>query len=511
MIKSMLGLPQAGRSARRALSPLLAASVLLGVALPATAATPTYNAVTDKTIGTDRPKLISNPTLLTLNMANADVRATLEMMGKKGGMNLIIDESVTGSVSLSLKAVPLDEAFNLVLKMKNLTARRMGTTLLIATDEVFRKKGFSGTQTILLRFDNAKVTDVETIFKQALSDQQAMAAGGQGAAPAPGGSSAAGAGAGTTDPNIKIIKDERTNSLLVTAPEEMIDRARALKALLDVPTPQVEIEVKMLETTETGSRQLGVNYGFGGAKFGAGFNNPSPDGTAGGAGNQAGNPSTGAGGMSLTYNALGNFTANFNARIDALVQNGLAKVMANPKVVAQDNQQATITISNKIPYTKVTSNDRVVVTSQEFVDVNQTLQIKPRVDTAGFVTLEMQPTISVAGTSAPGNLPPVDIRTINTTMRVRDNESIVIGGLKRTQVVQSTSKIPVLGDVPLIGSLFRRNTSDEVQTDIVLIVTPRIQTRLQSTGEINTDTRPSDGGDNAPAGGGDPTSGPPKF
>lgn len=504
MTKSMLGLPQAGRSARRTLSSLLAASVVLGVALPATAAS--YNAVTDRTIGTDRPKLISNPTLLTLTMANADVRATLEMMGKKGGMNLIIDESVTGSVSLALKAVPLDEAFNLVLKMKNLTARRMGTTLLIATDEVFRKKGFSGTQTILLRFDNAKVTDVETIFKQALADQQAAAGAPAGGAPAQGGNAAAG---GTTDPNIKIIKDERTNSLLVTAPEEMIDRARALKALLDVPTPQVEIEVKMLETTETGSRQLGVNYGFGGAKFGAGFNNPNPDGTAGGTGNQAGNPSTGQGGMSMTYNALGNFTANFNARIDALVQSGLAKVMANPKVVAQDNKQATITITNKIPYTKVTSNDRVVVTSQEFVDVNQTLQITPRVDTAGFVTLELNPTVSVAGTAAPGTLPPVDSRTINTTMRVRDNESIVIGGLKRTQTIQSTSKIPILGDLPLLGSLFRRNTSDEVQTDIVLIVTPRIQTRLQSTAEVNTDSRSTGGGQSS--GGADNPSGPPKF
>lgn len=507
MTKSMLGLPQAGRSAGRALSSLLATSLLLGAALPAMAANPPgFGALTDKTIGTDRPRLISNPTLLTLTMANADVRATLEMMGKKGGMNLIIDESVTGSVSLALKAVPLDEAFNLVLKMKNLIARRMGTTLLIATEEVFRKKGFSGTQTILLRFDNAKITDIETIFKQALSDQPAGAAAAPGGgAPAQGGG--APAGSPGMDPNIKIIKDERTNSLLVTAPEEMIDRARALKALLDVPTPQVEIEVKMLETTETGSRQLGVNYGFGGAKFGAGFNNANPDGTAGGAGNQAGNPSTGAGGMTVTYNALGNFTANFNARIDALVQSGLAKVMANPKVVAQDNKQATITITNKIPYTKVTSNDRVVVTSQEFVDVSQTLQITPRVDTAGFVTLELNPTVSVAGTAAPGTLPPVDSRTVQTTMRVRDNESIVIGGLKRTAQIQSTSKIPILGDLPLLGSLFRRNTSDEVQTDIVLIVTPRIQTRLSSTEEVNTDSR----GGNQGFGGSEPSSGPPKF
>lgn len=468
---------------------LLATSLLVGWAGAALA----QGAVRDQLINADKPKLINNPTLLTLNLSNADVRAVLEMMGKKGGMNLIIDDSVTGQLSaLSLKAVPLDEAFNLVLKMKNLSAKRLGTTLLIATEETFRRKGFAGTQTAMLRFDNAKIDDVETIVKQALSEDSGTGDGKSQTA-------------GTLDKSVRIIKDVRTNSLLITAPEDVIDKARALKALLDVPTPQVEIDVRMIEVSENNEQRLGVNYGFGGAKIGAGFNNANPDTTAGGTGNQAGNPSTTDGGIALNYSALGNFTANFNARLDALVSEGVATVKANPKVVAQDNKPANIQIVNRHPVIQTQTTVTGTTTNVTFVDVGQTLTITPRIDTRGFVTLELNPTISAEGGSVIVNGNPVPIinsRSVNTSMRVRDNESIIIGGLKRDDVETSTSKIPILGDLPILGALFRTNDLRKSKTDIILEVTPHIQMRLQSSETVPSMT----GGDTSSA----PT-GAPKF
>lgn len=490
-IKLKLKAGRAALAASIALSALGAApSPSLAQLMDATGATP----LTDRTASPERPKLITNPTLLTLNLANADVRAILDMMGKKGGMNLVIDESVTGTVSLSLKAVPLDEALNLVLKMKALSARRIGATLLIASEESFRKKGFSGVQTALLRFDNAKVEDVEKIMKDALTDGAA--------GPQAGGD---GKGMAVNPVNAKIIKDDRTNSLLITAPEEIIDRARALKALLDVPTPQVEIDVKVLELSENASRKLGFSYGLANGKFGTGYNNGTPDATAGGSGNQAGNPSTPADGVSLTFSALGNFTANFNARIDAVITDGQATVMANPKVVAQDNKEASIDIVNKHPILKTTTTTTGTQTSVEFIDVGQKLTITPRIDTAGFVTLELSPEVSVEGgsTLVNGNsVPIVNTRSVKTSMRVRDQESIVIGGLKRNDSTTTTTKIPILGDIPLLGVLFRNNVVQSRQTDVVIIVTPRIQTKVQSS----TETLPSSGGGTtAPAGG------PPRF
>lgn len=461
-------------------SALLALSLLVGAA-PGAWAADGFAAVGDKTLAAERPKLLSNPTLLTLNLANADVRTVLDTLIKKGGMNMIMDDSVMGQITLNLKAVPLDDALNLVLKMKSLSAKRMGSTLLVATDEVFRKKGFSGTSMSLLRFDNAKIGDVEQLFRQALEEGADGGGAGSGGA-ASGSAKAAPGGASGGNGNLKILRDERTNSLLIFAPEETLETAKTLKTLLDVPTPQVEIEVKMLELSEGADRTLGISYGFGGSKFGAGFNNSDPNTTAGGEGNQAGNPSTG--GTALTYAALGNFTANFNARLDALVTNRQATIMANPKVMAQDNKAASIQIVNKHPVLTSTTTTTGTSTSLNSIDVGQSLNFTPRIGSDGYVTLELKPEISVESSVVIVNgnpVPVVDSRNVSTTMRVRDNESIVIGGLMRKNNTNSTTKIPFLGDLPILGALFRTNVVAESTTNIVIIVTPHIQQKMASS------------------------------
>ncbi|MEB3298611.1 MAG: secretin N-terminal domain-containing protein [Candidatus Sericytochromatia bacterium] len=423
-------------------------------------------AVGDRSLGVERTRLIQNPTLVTLNLANVDVRQILETMGRKGGMNLLIDDSVQGKVTISLKAVPLEEALNLVMKMQDLEARRVGSTLLIATRAVFSKKKFTGMQTVLFRIDNSKVTDLEPKIKQALAMGDEKAG----------------------NETIRILSDERTNSLIMTASEDTLDRAKALIQALDIPTPQVLIEVRMIEVSTRVSEQLGLNYGFGGSKFGAGFNNSNPNTTAGGVGNQAGNPATSSGGTALTFNALGNFTANFNARLDAAIQNNNATVLANPRVAAQDNKKATIQIVNKFPVTNVTITPNGFATTQvTFQEAGQILNITPRIDTKGFVTLELAPEISAktGDVIVNGNaVPIIDSRKVETTMRVKDGESIVIGGLKRTDVTKSVVKVPLLGDIPLLGRFFQTTVDSKSESEIIIVVTPKITTRLAGSQEL---------------------------
>jgi len=422
-------------------------------------------AVGDRSLGVERTRLIQNPTLVTLSLANVDVRQILETMGRKGGMNLLIDDSVQGKVTISLKAVPLEEALGLVMKMQDLEARRVGSTLLIATREVFAKKKFTGMQTVLFRIDNSKVTDLEPRIKQALAQGDEKAG----------------------NETIRILSDERTNSLIITASEDALDRAKALIQALDIPTPQVLIEVKMIEVSSRVSEQLGLNYGFGGAKFGASFNNSNPNTTAGGAGNQAGNPATTNGGTAIQFHALDNLTANFNARLDAAIQNNNATVLANPKVAAQDNKKATITIVNKFPVTNVTITPNGFATTQiSFQEAGQILNITPRIDTKGFVTLELAPEISAktGDVIVNGNaVPIIDSRKVETTMRVKDGESIVIGGLKRTDVTKSVVKIPLLGDIPLLGAFFQTTVDSKAESEIIIVVTPKITTRLAGSQE----------------------------
>lgn len=505
-------------SKAKALSRFLAAGLLVGsVASPAMAQAPTidgFRPVTDQTTAGTKIKLITNPTLISLNLENTDVRTILETMAKKGGMSVIIDDSVKGTVRVALKAIPLDEALYTILKLKNLSYRKMGETLLIASEESFRSKGFSGNTTALLRFDNAKAEEVEPILKQMLTTPPSQGAqGGQGGA-------AAAAGGDPAGP--RIVVDKRTNAILVTGSEEVIDQAKQLKALLDVQTPQVSIEVKMIEVSERGMRQLGLSYGFGGSKFGAGFNNPDPNATAGGQGNQAGNPGTND--TALTFQALGNYTANFNARLTAIVQDSLATVIANPKVTTQDSKKATIKIVNKHPVlTTTVQPNGPSQTSVSFQDVGQTLDITPRVDTQGFVTLELNPEISAQSgkVTVNGNdVPIIDSRSVSTTMRVKDGESIIIGGLSRVDETNGVNKIPILGDIPLLGNFFRHTSTDKTKNEIILLVTPKVQTKFTSSVDNLPTLSPGAGGaqgapgstpDALPPGYPPPADGPPRF
>ena len=479
----------------------------------------TYRPVMDQTTTSSKIKLIANPTLISLNLDNTDVRTILETMAKKGGLSVIIDDSVKGSVRLSLKAIPLDEALYTILKLKNLSYRKMGQTLLIASEESFRSKGFSGNTTALLRFDNAKAEEVEPILKQMLTGDQG-GAGAQGGAPGGAPGSAGGDAGGP-----RIVVDKRTNAILVTGSEEIIDQAKQLKALLDVQTPQVSIEVKMIEISERGQRELGMTYGFGGSKFGAGFNNPDPNATAGGQGNQAGN--AGTNGAAITFQALGNYTANFNARLSAAIQDSLATVIANPKVTTQDSKKATIKIVNKHPVlTTTVQPNGPAQTSVSFVDVGQTLDITPRVDTQGYVTLELSPDISArsGGVTVNGNeVPIIDSRSISTTMRVKDGESIIIGGLSRVDESSTVNKLPILGDIPLIGNFFRHTTTVKIKNEIILLVTPKVQTKFSGSVDNLPTLNPGSGGpqggipsgmpgtSDLPPGYPVPTNGPPLF
>lgn len=513
-----------GSSKAKALSGLLAAGVLVGmVSAPASAqgtlppGDSTFTPVTDQTTAGSKIKLIENPTLISLNLDNTDVRTILETMAKKGGLSVIIDDSVKGTVRVALKAIPLDEALYTIIKLKNLSYRKMGQTLLIASEEAFRAKGFSGNTTALLRFDNAKAEEVEPILKQMLTGNTGAAGGG-----APGQGGAPGGAPGGDAGGPRIVVDKRTNAILVTGSEEIIDQAKQIKALLDIQTPQVSIEVKMIEVTERGSRELGLSYGFGGSKFGAGFNNPDPNATAGGEGNQAGNPGTD--GTAITFQALGNYTANFNARLNMLIQNSLATVIANPKVTTQDSKQATIKIVNKHPVLNtVVQPNGPAQTSVSFEDVGQTLNITPRVDTQGYVTLELAPEISArsGGVSVNGNeVPIIDSRSVQTTMRVKDGESIVIGGLSRIDETNTVKKLPILGDIPIIGNFFRHTATSKVKNEIILLVTPKVQTKFSSSVDNLPVLNQSTGQPGGMTGGGmtdlpegypAPTDGPPRF
>ncbi|HBN07823.1 MAG TPA: hypothetical protein DD435_03950 [Cyanobacteria bacterium UBA8530] len=389
-------------------------------------------------------------------MNSADVRTVLEIMAQKAGMNLLFDDSVQGKINLNLRATPLDEALSLVMKMANITYRRVGSTIMVGSEEAFKKKGFATDETKALRLNNCKPADAIAKITELLGSQ-----------------------------DMKMVADERTNSIFVSGSEENIARIRGVLEAIDVPTPQVVIEVKLIETSLNAINRLGMNYGFGGSKFGAGFNNADNNSASSGQ-PQSGNPATGAG-SSITFSALGNFTANFNARLDALVQENSATVLANPRVFAQDSVKATIKLVNKHPIVKTTVTQTGSTQNVEFQEVGQTLDITPHIDAKGYVTLELKPEISARTKDVIVNgnpVPVIDSRSVDTKVRVRDNESVIIGGLIRHDETNAMGKIPFLGDLPFIGGFFRYQSKERNDSEIIIVVTPHIMTKLTEESDI---------------------------
>ncbi|MNS49542.1 Type IV pilus biogenesis and competence protein PilQ precursor [compost metagenome] len=400
----------------------------------------------------DIPAMIKNPQFVTLKYDKADVREVLRDIAKSGGMNLILDDTVAGRVTIDVRAVSLDEFFSLVMRMNGLAARRVGTSLLIAKEAQLKEK-IDTTQAVTLRLNNAVAEEVIKLLEKIVDPK-----------------------------DTKMVADPRTNSLLVTGNGEDIAKVRNAVKAIDVPAPQVVIEVKLVEMSTNAARQLGGEFGFGGSKFGVSNNVGDPNNITGTGSPSGGVPASG-GGTAITFSAMGNITSNLNARITALVRNNQAKVLANPRIATQDSQEATIKIVNKIPVVQTNfqggaGGAAIATENVEFKDIGETLKIKPRVDYNGFVTMDIEPVISVRGKDVIVNrntVPEINERSLKTKMRVADGETVVIGGLIRRNTNESTTKMPILGDIPLIGFMFKTNITSFEESEVLIMVTPHIE------------------------------------
>lgn len=441
-----------------AASGMATVALLLG-ALPASAqvaATGSNETIKDQMINfKDIPSLIKNPTFVTLKYDNADIREVLRLIALRGGMNLILDDSVSGRFTIDVRAVPLDEFFGIVLRTNGLAARRVGTSLLIAKEAQLREK-IDATQAATFRLNNADAKTVSGILAKVV------------------------------DKSVQLISDDRTNSLLVVGTGEDLTKVKNAIRALDVPAPQVVIEVKLVEIETSAIRDVGGQLGFGGSKFGVSSNVADPSVVSNGA-PTAGNPS--GPGAQIYFAALGNFTSNLNARINASIKTGEARVLANPRIATQDSQKATLKIVNKVPVIKTQfaggqgGNAAVATESVDFQDIGEQLDITPRIDTNGFVTMELEPRISVRGKDVivSGNpVPEINERYLKTKLRVADGDSVVIGGLVRRNINRAISKFPVLGDLPVVGFMFRQETTSSDETEVIVEVTPHIETEHEN-------------------------------
>lgn len=392
---------------------------------------------------------------------------------------------------LDLKSIPLSEAFALVLQMTGLVARRVYNTLLITSPEKMEQLGFS-----------APLIKTYTVYNQMIPG----GAGGAGGAAGAGGAGGA-AGGGIQQqlmtifqsrglkPMPKMILDPRTTTLVLIGTQEAIDIADKMVPILDQSLPQVMVEIKLIELTKRGSEELGFAYGFSQGKFGVSFNQATALGAAApavaGGGitlnpvnalaqnpQVLGNPTTGTDRSGFTFNSLADFAPNFNVRLNALIQNSQARILTNPRMAIQHGVTGKFDSTTDVPILSTTVTATAATETVQSIPIGEKMDITPFIDIEqGMITMRIKPDISTRGQNVSvgaQTIPEKGKRMIETTLRVRDGESAVIGGLMRTITNERQSKVPVLGDIPLLGNLFTNNLLEKEDVEVLIMITPRI-------------------------------------
>ncbi len=384
---------------------------------------------------------------------------------------------------LELRDIPLSEAFSLVLQMSGLTGRRVYNSLIITTPEKMGQMGFA-----------SPLIKTYTIYNQAatLAVQTAGAGGAGGGAGGGAAGGAGGAGGGAMaamnspivqqlkavytrrglNPLPELLIDQRTATLIVIGSQEAIDIADQLVPVLDRALPQVNVEVKMIELTQRASQELGLSYEIGQGSTSAAFNNSAllPG--------QQPNPPAADGESLISFSTLSRLAPNFSARLNALIRDSQARVLTSPRLTIQHGVQALFDSTTAYPVISTTATATAATQTVQSINIGEKLTITPFIDQEkGLITMKLVPEISTRGelvSAGTQTIPEINNRKVDTILTVEDGESVVIGGLMRKADTETKNKIPLLGDIPLLGALFSDTVTSKEDVEILIMVTPRI-------------------------------------
>lgn len=416
---------------------------------------------------------------LSLNFQNIEVRTVLQVIAEFTGLNIVTSDSVTGNITLRLKDVPWDQALDLILQTKGLDQRRNGNIINIAPREELLtrdKQVLEGKQqltalepvrseTFVLRYRSAED------FKKIL-DGSSTTSGANNTA-----------NNGLLSSRGSALIDPKTNTLIINDTQSVIDKIRDLVTKTDIPVKQVLIEARIVEANDNWSKSLGVKLSV--ARAGSGF---SLGGTVAdaitshniGTGSTTGTIPLNSGvnlGLSGTYNSIGAvFGAGSRAAIglelDAMETGDKGKVLANPRIMTADRVEASIEQGTEIPYQEASSSG---ATSVSFKKANLSLKVTPQITPDNRVLMEIQINKdTVSSTLIVNSTPAIDTKVVKTQVMVENGGTVVIGGIYQQTLDNTTNKVPLLGDIPFLGALFRSKVEKNNRTELLVFITPRV-------------------------------------
>ena len=429
---------------------------------------------------------------LSFNFQNVEVRAALQAIADISGLNIITSDSVSGNLTLRLKDVPWDQALDVVLQAKGLDMRKNGTVLWIAPKEELLTK-----EKIELE-QKAQISDLEPLrseifqlnYQKAESFRTVF------------GLDAAGAG-GTGNRVLSkrgsAVIDPRTNQLFVTDIASKLEDIRKLIQKVDVATKQVLVEARLVEANDGFSRNLGAKLGFadlrtlrggdsgyqvsgnqriaiGGNLTGVGqITGQTPEAGTGYTNSTLVNlPAAGINGAapsSIAFSLFSSAANRFlNLELSALEADGKGKIISSPRVVTEDNIPAVIEQGVELPYQQATSSG---ATSIAFRKASLRLEVTPQVTPDGNVVLDVDVAKDSRGENTTAG-PAINTQHVKTKVMVENGGTVVLGGIYQQSETNDTTQVPVLGNIPVVGNLFKTNSRATTKTELLVFITPRI-------------------------------------
>jgi type IV pilus assembly protein PilQ len=425
---------------------------------------------------------------LTLNFQDIETRAVLQLLADASGQNIVVSDSVSGSVTLRLQNVPWDQALDIVLRTKGLDKRRQDNVIIVAPQaelaarekaELAARKDvqeLAPLRSEYLQVNYAKAQDMAALIKT--QTNSLLSARGS------------------------VAVDERTNTLLLQDTSERLADVRRLVATLDIPVRQVLIEARIVIVNNDFERQLGARFGYTSYnKYGAGL--ISTTGTAAGT-DQA--ISSGIANLASTGNiypvgvptgtsasnrynvnlpvtspagsiALGVLHDNFivDLELSAAQAETQANIIASPRVITANQKEATIEQGVEIPYQQSASSGATTI---QFKKAVLSLKVTPQITPDNRIILDLDVKDDAVGTvvvtSGGVNVPSIDTREIATQVLVNDGQTVVLGGILTTTQREDDTKVPYLGDIPVLGHLFKTTNHKDDKDELMIFITPKI-------------------------------------
>ena len=427
---------------------------------------------------------------LTLNFQDIETRAVLQLLAETSGKNIVVSDTVQGNVTLRLRNVPWDQALDIVMTTKGLDMRQNGNVIIVAPAEEIAARETADLEA------KQQISELEPMYSEFLqvnyakaSDLAKLISGG------------GGGGGKMLSERGSIAVDERTNTLLVQDTAERLQDIRRMVTTLDIPIKQVLIETRIVVVNDDFSRDLGVRLGV------TAFNENSTDGVTVISG-------TGQGTDTMVNSALDNLQSNgtiypiavpqlsnrYNVNVPisdaagrfslailetdylvdleltALEKEGRGEIVSTPRVITANQKEASIEQGVEIPYQQSASSGATTV---QFKKAVLSLTVTPQITPDNNIIMDLQvhkdnvgDIISTGGLG--GTVPSIDTRAVETQVLVADGQTVVLGGIYETERRETITKVPFLGDIPVVGNLFKSKQRVDNKAELLIFVTPRI-------------------------------------